>query len=243
MVAISPTQSNAQAAIKSFLAAVLPNDVIIISGLQNRVPEPVNGRFAVMTPIIFKRLGTNYDSSQDCKIVGSISGALLTVAEVLSGEINVGSTVFGTGVAVNTTITGQQSASTYTVSVPQTVASSTLSCGQKTMLQSAELTVQLDFHTAGADTSGSDLAQTVSTSLRDEFGVDFFGNLPSPQNSVFPLYADDPKMVPFINAENAYEWRWSLDAKFEVLEVVSVPQQYADAVDVTLVDVDAVYPP
>ena len=48
---------------------------------------------------------------------------------------------------------------------------------------------------------------------------------------------------PFQNAEQQWEWRFSLDAKFEVDQTVSVAQTFADAVTVTLEDVDAVFPP
>jgi hypothetical protein len=49
--------------------------------------------------------------------------------------------------------------------------------------------------------------------------------------------------MPFTNAENQSEWRWVLDAELQVNQVISVPQQYADAVTPTLISVDAVYPP
>jgi hypothetical protein len=47
-----------------------------------------------------------------------------------------------------------------------------------------------------------------------------------------PLYADDPRYMPFVNENQQYEWRWVLEACFQVNQTVVVPKQYADAVDV-----------
>ena len=219
--------------------------VTIIAGQQNRVIEPVNPYFVVMTPIRFTRLATNIDTKADVKFTGSISASTLTVSDVAFGEIELGATVFGTGVAANTIITafgsGSGGAGTYTISGSQTIGSQTLSAGQKTLTQEAESVVQIDCHSP--DTQGGDLAQIVSTALRDEYATTFFAGLTPPFNDVSPFYADDPKQVPFVNAENAYEWRWVLEAHFQVNQTVVVPQTYADAAAVTLADVNALYPP
>src|SRR5271156_966417 len=106
MVAISPTQQIVQEALGAFLAQVtgLVVGQTIVSGQNNRVPEPQPGDFIVMTPIRFVRVETNLDSSQDCKFTGTIAGALMSVSDVLSGEIEVGANVFGVGVAANTVV-------------------------------------------------------------------------------------------------------------------------------------------
>jgi hypothetical protein len=149
-------------------------------------------------------------------------------------------------VIAGTSVTAQVSgtpggAGVYTISQTQTLSSRTLSTGQKTVEQGAEVVVQLDFHTA--DNTASDLAQTVSTLLRDPFGVDFFAGLVGAGSGVVPLYADDPRYMPFINENQQYEWRWVLEAHFQVNQIVVVPRQYADAIAVELVSVDATYPP
>ena len=86
---------------------------------------------------------------------------------------------------------------------------------------SAEATVQLDFHSAG--TQASDYAETVSMLLRDEYGVDFFAALAPPLNGVFPLHADDPRHMPFVNDSQQMEWRWILEAHLQVYQVIVVP--------------------
>ena len=77
------------------------------SSPENRVPEPANPWFAVMTPIRFRRLATNLDQSEDCKFTGSITGTTLTVTDVDTGTIEAGANIFGAGVAVPTTIIEQ----------------------------------------------------------------------------------------------------------------------------------------
>jgi hypothetical protein len=244
---ISPTQSNITAALKAFLVAVTGLDpAAVVTGQQNRAAQPPADVQIVMTPILFTRLATNVDGSADVSFVGSIAGTVLTVEEMLSGAIVVGAPLVAPGVAGGTVIGNLLSPGRYQVSPNQTVSARTMSSGAKTMTQNAEVVVQLDFHsldTPTSTTTAADLAQTVSTALRDEFGVSFFAGLQAPLNAVVPLHADNPKQVPFINESQQVEWRWSLDCCLQVQQVVTVPQQYADSAAVTVKDVSALYPP
>lgn len=225
--------------------ATMATGVTIIAGQVNRVPEPPNPYFAIMTPISFRRLATNQDVNADCKFSGSIAGTSLTVASLSTGAIALGATIFGTGVAFGTVVTafgtGTGGPGTYTVAPSQTAAAATMSAGAKTMLQEAEIRVQVDFH--APDSQAGDHAQTVSTALRDEFGTGFFAALSPPLNGVSPLYADDPAQRPFINDQNQFEWRWSLDVHLQLNQVVSVPEEFGDAATITLKDVQALFPP
>jgi hypothetical protein len=76
--------------------------------------------------------------------------------------------------------------------------------------------------------------------LRDDYAMAQFS---TSGFDVTPLYADDPKQVPFLNGEQQYETRWIVEAVLQVNPVVSVPQQFMDAASITLVEVDAAYPP
>lgn len=247
MATISPTQSDIAAALRSFLLSVVPAGVEVILAQANRVPEPASPNFIVMTPLRMPRLSTNVDSDEDVRFNGSISGATMTVTAVTIGAISAANTpMFGPGVASGTVITAQTGgtpggAGTYTVAPSQTVAPAVFSAGSEMLLQDAEAVFQLDFHSA--DTTSGDIAQIVSTTLRDGFGVDFFAALPSPQNFVTPLYADDPAQRPFTNDQSQYEYRWVVDCHLEVAQTVSVPQEYADTIIPALVDVDATFPP
>jgi hypothetical protein len=235
---ISPTQQNAHSAVRDFLLAVLPAGTPIILAQGNRVPEPLAGDFVVMTPLRMERIETNVDSAQDTRFTGSIAGGILTVASVTLGTLQQGLTVFGAGVLANTVLGRQLTGpaggtGTYNVSNNQTVPLEVMAVGGKVALLKSRETIQLDFHGAVATDAG-DMAATVSALWRDEFATSFFAGLSPPLNSVTPLYADDPRQIPFLNAEQQYEWRWTLDAMIQLNQVVVIPQQYADSLAVVL---------
>lgn len=243
---IAPTQDEMTTAIKAFITAIVEPEPAweIFVGQGNRVPEPEGTRFVVITPTTFPRLSTNVDTDADVKFTGSIALDVLTVTAVAFGSIAAGATVFGVDVAGATKILEQLTGSpaggvgTYRLTESQTVASRALSSGAVGVVQSAEAVVQLDFHSD--DTDAATLAALISTLMRDPWAVAYFvENFPL----VSPLFADDPAQRPFINAEQQYEWRWVLEAHFQVNFTTSVPQQYADSVSVDVVSVDAAYPP
>lgn len=241
----SPTESNVRAALRSFLLDVLPSGTEVIVAQQNRVPEPRVGSFVLMTPLRLERLETNIDSSADVRFTGSISGTTLTVTEMDFGTILVGATVFGVGVTANTKImalgTGTGGTGTYTVSPSQTVASETLSAGSKIIEQHEIFVMQLDFHSDALGDS-ADMATVVAMTMRDEYAADQFANQ-VPYYGVVPLYADDPAQRVFVNDSSQYESRWVVDAMLQANPIIVVPQQYADAVDVDVVSVEAEFPP
>ncbi len=248
MASISPTQSNVQNALRLFLIAVLPatgsdgNPIAVIAGQQNRAAEPAGADFVVMTPINFTRLETNVDGSADVKILGSISGTMLTVSEVFFGAVTAGAVLNGTGVVAGTKVVAALGGGLFSVSPAQSAPPQVISAGATTATQNADVVVQLDFH-GGNDTLAGDMAQTVSTLLRDPYGINFFAALDPPLDGVVPLYADDPKQIPFLNAEQQYESRWVLEAHLQVDQTVSVPQLFADSATVEVGDVNALFPP
>jgi hypothetical protein len=234
---LAPTQSGLQAALRAFLSEVLPEGVEIIAGVVNRVPEPSVARFVVFNPLRMERLRTNVDTSADTRFTGSIAGTAMTVSAVSFGTIQPGAIVFGTGVVANTRVmSGPGGVGSYVVNKPQTLSSQVLSAGQMTVEQGVKATVQLDFHSA--DNTASDMAQTVSTLLRDPYGVEQFANQ-DPNYGVVPLYADDPRFIPFTNENQQVEWRWVLEACFQLNQVTKVPQQFADEVKVGTVSAGA----
>lgn len=244
MIIISPTQSDVQAALRSFLLAVMPPNTDVVVAQQNRVPEPKCPNFVIITPTRFKRLATNIDESGDVSFLGSISGTVLSVEAMDMGTIAVGATLFGPGVSQNTTIvapiTGTGGVGTYSVSPAQNVPSGTMAAGVQSIQQNVELTAQLDFHSALTTTAG-DMAQVFSTLFRDQYASTQFEGQ-SPNYGVSPLYCEDPAQRPFLNEAQQVEWRWVVDAYLQVDQVVTVPLQYADVLKVVAKSVDVIFP-
>jgi hypothetical protein len=222
----SPNQSQLQTTLRSFLLSVLPSGVEVIEGQDNRVPEPSGTDFVVMTTIQRRRLETNIEIYADVAFTASISGVTMTVSAVQFGIIQTGSILWGSGVASGTQIaglgTGSGGVGTYFLSIGQTIASEQMAAGNVVVTQPTEVTVQLDFHSANVD-DAADMAETVSTLFRDEIAVDAFA-VSSPY--VYPLFADDPHQVPFLNAEQQYETRWVLDAHIQANQAIDWPMQF-----------------
>jgi hypothetical protein len=238
--AISPTQDDVQAALGQFLMDALPG-FDVISAMPNQVPEPKQTSFVIMSPLRAQRLRTNVDSDADVRFTASFAGTTMTVSAVDFGTIVPGAWVFAVGVTLGTLVESQSSGApggtgVYVISAPFTLASRVAAAGTKTIEIASDLTVQLDFHSD--DYSAFSAAQAASALLRDPAGIDFFRDV-DPAGRITPLYADDPAQRTFVNAESQYEQRWVLEAHLQVNQTLSVPQQYADAVEVELVDVGA----
>lgn len=61
-LAIAPSASNINAALRAFLLSIIPTAGIeVILGQPNRVPEPASADFIIFTPMLGARLGTNFD--------------------------------------------------------------------------------------------------------------------------------------------------------------------------------------
>lgn len=100
-------------------------------------------------------------------------------------------------------------------------------------LQPIAVAIQLDFY--GADSN--DWAVMFSTVFRDEYGCEQLAPL------MAPLYCDDPRFAPLDNGEEEYESRWIVTAYVQYNPVTSTPQQFADSLEATLINVDVEYPP
>lgn len=249
-----PTQSNILAALRSFLVQVLPTTgpdgkpLDIILAQTNRIPEPSGDSFVTLTPLRFERIETNVDSYEDASFTGSIAGTTLAITAIdprfPDGAIEIGTTIFGVGIAAGTVVseilTGTGQIGTYKIAPAQTLSSRTLSAGVTRVQQASKATIQLDFHSA--DSSSADLAQTVTTLMRDEYATNQFANQ-SPSYDVTPLYASDARQMPFTNDQNQVENRWVVEAVLQANAVVKVPQQFSDAVAVDVISVEEAYAP
>ncbi|ASW06304.1 phage neck terminator protein [Rhizobium sp. 11515TR] len=235
----SVTQSNILTALRSFLLGILPNGVEVIQAQDNRVPEPSAPDFVTMTPIMQTRLETNADSYQDVSFTALIAGNTMTVSAVAFGSLAVGQTVFGVNVADGTKIialgSGVGGIGTYTISPAQTIATEKMASGSKIFLQPTKIVVQLDVH----GPSSADNSQTISTLFRDDFAVQAFK---ASGFDVTPLYVTDPRQLPFTNENQQIENRWVIDAHMQANPTIRAPQEFADQLDITLIEVEAAYP-
>ncbi|CAN7374188.1 hypothetical protein LJR220_003335 [Bradyrhizobium sp. LjRoot220] len=237
----SISQDGVNVALGNFLKAALGlADGKIVVGQSNRVASP-EGDFVVFWPLRRPRLATNLDTSADGAFTGSIAPinantATMTITAVdpdFTGQLKVGSKVFGVGVAADTTVTalgtGSGGIGTYVVTPSQTVASGTLSAGTVDIAQSTDVVMQIDVH----GPNSGDNVQTISTLFRDQYAVDRFAG-----TGVSPLYAEDPRQMPFSTAAHQFEDRWMIDVHMQITPAVSVPQQFADTLELDLVDVE-----
>lgn len=210
-----------------------------VAAQDNRVPEPSVPDFVTMTPIMQTRLETNVDSYSDVSFTATIAGNTMTVSAVTLGTLAVGQTVFGVNVADGTKIialgSGVGGVGTYTVSPSQTVAFEKMASGAKIFLQPTKVMVQLDVH----GPNSADNSQTISTLFRDDYAVQAFK---ASGFDVTPLFASDPRQLPFENENQQVENRWVIDVHMQSNPTIRAPQQFADQLDATLIDVDAAYP-
>ncbi len=165
-------------AMEGFLTAILPNGTPVLRGQDNRVPEPDDANFVLMTPLFRERIETNVDTYADATSpVGNPSGT-------------------------------------------------------RSSLAPTKLTIQLDFH----GPASGDNAQIASTLLRDEFACVAFA---AAQPSVQPLYASDPRQIPFTDGEQQYEFRWIVEAALQINPVVITQQAFAGTLTPTFIPVPA----
>jgi hypothetical protein len=98
----------------------------------------------------------------------------------------------------------------------------------------AEITIQVDCY---GPLSG-DLSKTVATLWRSEYTCDIFS---ASGYAIAPLYEKDPRQVQFVDGQQQYEYRWSVDLVLQANLVVTTPQQFADVIVVSPVEVEGTY--
>lgn len=101
--------------------------------------------------------------------------------------------------------------------------------GSRETTRSTRVGVQLDFYGEGA----TDNAQIFNQLFRDMYGCDFL----RPYH-VQPLWCDDGRQMPLVDDESQYETRWMVHALMQINPTVSTSQEFADMLDVTLVEAD-----
>jgi len=105
--------------------------------------------------------------------------------------------------------------------------------GAMALEQGVQLDVQADFY----GTLSADWATMFQTAFRSEYAARALAP------TCAPLYADDGRMVPLVTGEEQYLERWAVTAALQYNPVTTVPQEYAGAAEVTIINVDEAYPP
>jgi hypothetical protein len=107
--------------------------------------------------------------------------------------------------------------------------------GTRNYQQSKQIAIQIDIH----GPASADNTAMIATLFNDQYACDVFK---ATGFDIQPLYCDDGKQMPFINGENQFEQRWIIEAVMQYNPVTVVPQDFADALDINIISVDATYP-
>jgi len=109
-----------------------------------------------------------------------------------------------------------------------------------------EVEMQLDI----VGDSAFDWCATIESLWRDEVACDAIetslGGTPGAAGyspTIDPLYTKDALMAPYEAGEDQYEKRWILRAVLQYNPIVTTPQQFANELGVTVINVDEAYPP
>lgn len=231
-------------ALGNFLVAILPlAPSAVLQGQENRVAEPGADDYVLMIPLRRTRLRTNVDAFTDDAWQGGVTGVVMTVTKLLAGSVKQGAKPGAwPALAANTTVGAQLSGTpgglgTYSIAPAQAVAADTIfQAGAGSYEQGTQITVQLEVH----GPNSADNAQIISTMMRDDYAFDFFGGQSS---AISPLYADDPKQMPFNNDQQQVENRWVIECELQANITVMAPQQFFDQVVIGLKNVDVEFPP
>ncbi len=103
----------------------------------------------------------------------------------------------------------------------------------RTVQQNTRVDMQLDFYGPNA----ADWSAMAETLWRDDEGC----RLLAPDCQ--PLFADESRQSPLVTGEEQYQQRWTLTATLQYNPSIALPQQFADAAVVGLINVDVEYPP
>lgn len=220
------------AVLQSFgLASVAGSAIPIIRGQVNRVPTPQAADYAVIWPLGRTRLEFNIETYADNSFIGNVVGATLTVTEVTNGVVQTGATLYGVNVTGAPVIVAQTSGpvggvGTYTLNASLTAASGAIYAGTRGMIQPQDMAVQVDIH----GPASADNATVLTTQWFSQAGVDA---CLAQGGVIAPLYAGEPRQMPFVNDQNQVEERWAVDLHFQANPVVLITQQFATQLTAT----------
>ncbi|UCL84499.1 LIC_12616 family protein [Pseudomonas sp. HS-18] len=100
--------------------------------------------------------------------------------------------------------------------------------------RTTQFRVQLDVY--GAEASAN--SNIIATLFRSEYATDLMASGP-----LQPFYATDPKQNVMTNSEQQYEDRWTFELYMQFNPTITSPQQFAEALQINLAEVDTKFPP
>jgi hypothetical protein len=214
----------------------------VIRGQQNRVSQPQAQDFIVISPLRQDKLGWNVSTYQDTVINASITGNLLTVNTILQNQIELqaGLVLIDVGGPLYPgTILGPQASGNdggigiYNVYPSQNVPNEQMYIGAAQSLIPTQLSTQLDIY----GPSSADNAAIIRGLFYSGIAYDILHPL-----GVAPLYTSNPHELAFTDAEQQYEYRWTMDLESQINPVITTTQQFADKLIIGAVPVDLVFP-
>jgi hypothetical protein len=240
---LSLTEENGFIAIREFLLGTVlssnrPLDVI--RGQQNLTSEPSYSDFIIVWPLFQRRLSTNIVTEYDNTVLGYINNDIMTVTDVTNGSVVFGQLVrdvFGSleNIVVSTQLSGTpQGVGTYQLSNARSVPNDTLYIGERDDWTPTQWTVQLDVH---GPNSGNN-AKVIEGLFRSEVATKSFADS---GYDMAPLYCEEARYLPFINAEQQVEYRWTLDLYFHTNPIIKTSEQFADKLHTDLKPVDILF--
>lgn len=106
---------------------------------------------------------------------------------------------------------------------------------EQSILSPGQMTIQLDVHGPAAANN----AALIETLWRSPYGCDVLAQI----GDMAPLYCETPRQMAFINGEQQYEDRWSVDVVLQVNQNLVLTQDFANSLVAGVISVDAAYPP
>lgn len=108
----------------------------------------------------------------------------------------------------------------------------------RNVVYAMKVTVQVDIH----GVASAENAVLLSTLARDEYGVNFFASETIGSLGIQPLYASDPRQMPYQDGEQQMEEKWTVEVTLQSNPVIAVPQDSANQLEVQTIKNATTYP-
>jgi len=247
-ITVTPAQFDIETSLRTFLLSALPSGSAVFSGL-------IAGTTLTVLNLVSGTLSAGLTINAPGVIPGTQIGLQLTGSAGGAGTyaVNIGQTIsaenfsaFGVEVILGQVNRVPQPQSPDFI-VMWAIGRERLETnvdtyqnvpGNTAYVNHTRVNFQLDVH--GPNSANN--VQIITTLFRDDYAIENF--IATNAFPVTPLYADDPRQMPFVNAEDQYENRWVIDAVVQADQTVTgVPTQFAAALAFNLIVNTSTLPP